>query len=36
MQIMTVYLVQQAVVRELHIPAAPNLPNVFLVDITTE
>jgi putative ABC transport system permease protein len=35
MQIMTVYFVQQAVVRELHVSAAPNLPNVFLVDITT-
>jgi putative ABC transport system permease protein len=34
MQIMTVYLVQQAVVSELHVSAAPNLPNVFLVDIT--
>jgi Predicted ABC-type transport system involved in lysophospholipase L1 biosynthesis, permease component len=34
MQIMTVYFVQQAVVRELHISSAPNLPNVFLVDIT--
>jgi putative ABC transport system permease protein len=34
MQIMTVYLVQQAVVTELHISAAPNLPNVFLIDIT--
>jgi len=34
MQIMTVYLVQQAVVTELHISSAPNLPNVFLVDIT--
>src|SRR5271154_6275075 len=33
MQIMTVYLVQQAVVSELHISAAPNLPNVFLVDV---
>jgi len=33
MQIMTVYLVQQAVVNELHITSAPNLPNVFLVDI---
>ena len=33
MQIMTVYLVQQAVVSELHISSAPNLPNVFLVDI---
>jgi putative ABC transport system permease protein len=36
MQIMTVYLVQQAVVRELHISSAPNLPNVFLVDITND
>jgi putative ABC transport system permease protein len=34
MQIMTVYLVQKAVVSELHISAAPNLPNVFLIDIT--
>jgi putative ABC transport system permease protein len=33
MQIMTVFLVQQAVVNELHISSAPNLPNVFLVDI---
>ena len=33
MQIMTVYLVQQAVVKELHVSAAPNLPNVFLIDI---
>jgi putative ABC transport system permease protein len=33
MQIMTVYLVQQAVVSELHVSSAPNLPNVFLVDI---
>jgi putative ABC transport system permease protein len=36
MQIMTIYLVQQAVVNELHISSAPNLPNVFLVDITNE
>ncbi len=36
MQIMTVYLVQQAVVSELHISSAPNLPNVFLIDITSE
>jgi len=34
MQIMTVYLVQQAVVEELHVSSSPNLPNVFLVDIT--
>jgi putative ABC transport system permease protein len=33
MQIMTVYLVQRAVVSELHISSAPNLPNVFLIDI---
>jgi putative ABC transport system permease protein len=33
MQIMTVYLVQRAVVNELHITSMPNLPNVFLVDI---
>jgi putative ABC transport system permease protein len=36
MQIMTVYLVQQAVVTELHVSAAPNLPNVFLIDITND
>ena len=36
MQIMTVYLVQQAVVSELHISSAPNLPNVFLMDITSD
>ncbi len=36
MQIATVYLVQQAVVRELHISASPELPNVFLIDITPE
>lgn len=35
MQITTVYLVQQAVVHELHISSAPDLPNVFLIDITT-
>jgi putative ABC transport system permease protein len=34
MQIMTVYLVQKAVVAELHLSSAPNLPNVFLIDIT--
>jgi putative ABC transport system permease protein len=33
MQIMLVFLVQRAVVNELHIASAPNLPNVFLVDI---
>jgi putative ABC transport system permease protein len=36
MQIMTVYLVQQAVVKELHISSAPDLPNVFMIDITTQ
>lgn len=35
MQIMSVYLVQQAVVRELHLSSAPDLPNVFLIDITS-
>ena len=35
MQIMTVYFVQQAVVRELHITTAANLPNVFLIDIAS-
>jgi putative ABC transport system permease protein len=33
MQIMTVYLVQKDAVKEMNISAAPNLPNVFLVDI---
>ena len=33
MQIMLVFLVQRAVVGELNIASAPNLPNVFLVDI---
>jgi putative ABC transport system permease protein len=33
---MSVYLVQQAVVSELHLSSAPNLPNVFLVDITND
>ena len=33
MQIMTVYLVQQAVVKELHVSSAPDLPHVFLIDI---
>ncbi len=36
MQIMAVYFVQQSVVRQLHISSAPNLPNVFLVDITPD
>jgi putative ABC transport system permease protein len=33
MQIMTVYLVQKDAVKEMNISAAPNIPNVFLVDI---
>ena len=36
MQISTVFLVQRAVVHELHLSSAPNLPNVFLVDITSD
>lgn len=36
MQIATVYLVQQAVVKELHLAASPELPNLFLVDITPD
>jgi putative ABC transport system permease protein len=35
MLIMTVYFVQQTVVRELHISVAGNLPNMFLVDIAS-
>ncbi|MGA1981668.1 MAG: FtsX-like permease family protein [Acidobacteriaceae bacterium] len=33
MQIMTVYLVQKDAIQEMNISAAPNLPNVFLIDI---
>ncbi len=36
MQITTVFLVQQAVVKELHVSAAPDLPNLFLIDITPD
>ncbi len=36
MQIATVFLVQQAVVRELHVSSSPTLPNVFLIDITPD
>lgn len=36
MQIMLVFLMQHAVVRQLHISSAPNLPNIFLIDITNE
>jgi len=35
MQIMTVYFVQQAVVRDLNLSTAANIPNVFLIDIAT-
>lgn len=34
MQIMLVFLMQHAVVQQLHISSAPNLPNIFLVDIS--
>ncbi len=33
MQIMTVLLMQHAVVNQLHLTSAPNLPNIFLIDI---
>ncbi|HEY5056478.1 MAG TPA: FtsX-like permease family protein, partial [Acidobacteriaceae bacterium] len=33
MQIMTVYLVQKDAVEQMNISAAPNLPNVFLIDV---
>ena len=33
MQIMTVYLVQRAVVSDLHLASPANLPNVFMVDV---
>lgn len=33
MQIMTVYLVQKDAIKEMNITAAPNIPNVFLIDI---
>jgi putative ABC transport system permease protein len=33
MQIMTVYLVQKDAVKEMNISAAPDIPNVFLIDI---
>jgi len=36
MQIMLVFLMQNAVVRQLQITSAPNLPNVFLVDIAND
>lgn len=36
MQIMMVFLMQNAIVKQLHISSAPNIPNIFLVDITNE
>ena len=36
MQIMLVFLMQHAVVEQLQISSAPNLPNIFLVDIANE
>ena len=36
MQIMLVFLMQHAVVRQLHISSAPDLPNIFLVDISND
>ncbi len=36
MQIMLVFLMQHSVVQQLHISATPNLPNIFLIDITDE
>lgn len=36
MQIMLVFLMQHAVVQQLQISSAPNLPNIFLVDIANE
>jgi putative ABC transport system permease protein len=36
MQIMLVFLMQHAIVQQLHISSAPNLPNIFLVDIANE
>ena len=35
MLILTVYLMQAALVRDLHETASPSLPNIFLVDIST-
>ena len=36
MQIMMVFLMQHAVVQQLHISSAPNLPNIFLIDIAND
>ena len=36
MQIVTVYIAQRAVVQEMQISTAANLPNIFLIDIATD
>lgn len=36
MLILAVYLMQAALLREIHETAAPSLPNVFLIDVTTD
>ncbi len=36
MQITLVFLMQHAVVRQLHISASPKLPNIFLIDIAND
>ena len=36
MLILAVYLMQAALLRDLHETAAPSLPNIFLVDVTTD
>jgi putative ABC transport system permease protein len=36
MLILTVYLMQAALLRDLHETASPKLPNVFLIDVTTD
>lgn len=33
MQIMTVFLMQQGIVSQLHISSEPNLPNIYMIDI---
>ena len=35
MMMVTIFLMQQAIVTELHITSGPNMPNVFLVDIAS-
>jgi putative ABC transport system permease protein len=36
MLILTVYLMQAALLRDLHETASPKLPNIFLIDVTTD